>query len=219
MEGRIRNLLLKLIVSVILFLPTISSSVEISDEQVLKPVIQPVITRSTFNESKIDTSDFEVIANIGVISIEDFGTSPSLTLKLNYHLSDDFFLGVELLKAKGEETSFEILSGGVPLLSDKDREMTTYLLTLGYNALPGEAFVTNKLTYNTSFYLIGGIGSTTFGGDDHFTVSIGVGYRILTSNFISIYTDLRDNIFNTDIFGKDKSNHNLNFTVGIGLYF
>lgn len=219
MEGRIRNFLLNVVGSSLLLIPAIASSAELEDKQELESVIQPEIERTAFIESEIKTTDLEIIANIGVISIEDFGTSPVLVLKLNYHLSDDFFIGVEWARADGEETSFEILSGGAPLLSDDEREMTTYLLTLGYNALPGEAFVTDNLTYNTSFYVIGGLGNTVFGGDDHFTVSVGAGYRILVNDFLSIYTSFRNNIFNVDILGKNKITHNLQFTVGTGFYF
>lgn len=219
MESRIRNILLRSAVCLTLLLPAFASSAELESEQELESVIQPEIQRSTFTESNIKTTDFEVIANLGVISIEDFGSNLSYGLKLNYHISDDFFIGAEWSQADGGDTSFEVLSGGAPLLSDDERQMTTYLLTLGYNALPGEAFVTDNVTYNTAFYVIGGLGKTEFAGDDHFTVSIGVGYRVLVSDFLSIYTDFRDNIFNLDIFGEDKLTNNLQFTVGVGYYF
>lgn len=219
MEGRIRSFLLNIVCSLLLLMPAFANTAELGDKQELESVIQPEIERTAFIESEIKTTDFEIIANIGIISIEDFGTSPALVLKLNYHISDDFFIGAEWARADGEETSFEILSGGAPLLTDDEREMTTYLLTLGYNALPGEAFVTDNLTYNTTFYVTGGLGNTVFGGDNHFTVSVGAGYRILISDFLSIYTDFRDNIFNIDILGKDKTTHNLQFTVGAGFYF
>jgi outer membrane beta-barrel protein len=219
MESRFCNLLLKVIVSTLLFTASIASATEPEDIKELDAVIQPEIKRSTFTESKIETADFEIIANIGVISIEDFGSTPVLELNLNYHISDDFFVGASWAGATGEETSFETVSAVAPLLSDAEREMNTYLLTLGYNVLPGEAFVTDKLSYNTAFYLIAGLGNTKFAGNDHFTFSIGAGYRVLISNYLAIYTDFRDNIFNADIFGKEKLTSNLKFTVGIGLYF
>lgn len=219
MESRIRNILLKLAISSTLILPAIASGAELEDEQELESVIQPEIIRSTFTESNIKTADFEVIANLGVLSIEDFGSNLVYGIKLNYHISDDFFVGAEWSQADGGDTSFELLSGGAPLLSDDERQMTTYLLTLGYNVLPGEAFVTDKVTYNTAFYVIGGLGKTDFAGDDHFTVSIGAGYRVLAADFLSIYVDFRDNIFNLDIFGKEKLTNNLQLTMGVGFYF
>jgi outer membrane beta-barrel protein len=239
MENRIRSIFLSLLVSLTFLSAAIASadsgadsdadkntvenssgnSARIVDEQELESVIQPDITRSTFDESNIKSADFEAIFNVGIISIEDFGTNTALVLKLNYHISDSFFVGTEWVNSKGAETSFEVLSGGAPLLSNDEREFNTYLLTLGYNALPGEAFLTDDLTYNTSFYVVGGLGKTEFGGDDRFTVSIGAGYRILLGNFFSMYTDFRDHIFSADIFGTEKSTHNLQFTIGAGFYF
>lgn len=219
MESRFRHFLLNIIASLLFCASTIAGAIELDDTKEIDSVIQPEIKRSKFIESGIKTADFEIIANIGIISIEDFGSNPVLELNLNYHISDDFFIGAGLSKSSGKETSFETVLGGAPLLTDNEREMSTYIITLGYNALPGEAFVTDNLTYNTAFYIIGGLGSTTFGGSDHFTVSVGAGYRVLVGNYLAIYTDFRDNIFNADIFGKEKLTNNLNFTIGIGLYF
>ncbi len=219
MESRICSFLLNTVISLVFLTSTLAHAAELEDKQELESVIQPEIERSTFTESKIESTDFEFIASVGVISIEDFGTNPILLLKLNYHISDDFFVGAELGMADGNETSFEVLSGGAPLFTDKEREMTIYLVTLGYNLFPGEAFVTNNVTYNTSFYVIGGLGNTEFAGDDHSTISIGAGYRVLVSDFLSAYVDFRDNIFNSDTFGQDKTTHNLLFTLGVGYYF
>jgi len=219
MESRICSFLLNTVISLIFLISTLAHAAELEDKQELESVIQPEIERSTFTESKIESTDFEFIASIGVISIEDFGTNPILLLKLNYHISDDFFIGAELGRADGNETSFEVLSGGAPLFTDKEREMSIYLVTLGYNLFPGEAFVTNNVTYNTSFYVIGGLGNTEFAGDDHSTISIGAGYRVLMSDFLSAHIDFRDNIFNSDTFGPDKTTHNLLFTLGVGYYF
>lgn len=219
MESRVRNFFLTLIIGILLSIPTISSAIELDDERELNLVIQPDIKRSSFIESEIKTADYEIIANVGIISIEDFGSNIALGLKLNYHISDDVFIGAEWVNSTGEETSLEVVLGGAPLLSDKQREMNTYLLTMGYNIFPGEAFITDQLTYNTSFYIIAGLGSTEFGGSDHFTASIGAGYRVLIGNYFSVYTDFRDNIFNADIFGKEKLSNNLKFSIGAGLYF
>lgn len=219
MESRTSNFFLTTVISLILFFPSALCAAELEEKKELELVVEPKIERSTFVESNIKTADFEVIANVGIISIEDFGSNAALELNLNYHISDNFFVGAGWANATGEKTSFEIVLGGAPLFSNEQREMNTYLLTMGYNILPGEAFVTDNLTFNTSFYIIGGLGNTEFGGDDHFTASIGAGFRVLVSNYFAIYTDFRDNIFNSDIFGREKLTHNLKFTIGIGYYF
>ena len=63
MEGGTRIFLLKLAFSILFLLPAIASSAENENQRELKPVIQPEIVRSTFTESDIDVSDFEIIAN------------------------------------------------------------------------------------------------------------------------------------------------------------
>ena len=79
-----------------------------------------------------------------------------------YHVTEDFF--VEGLYGRSElgETSFETLSGNVELLTDDDREFSYYNLSVGYNILPGEAFVGRKYAFRGGLYLIAGAGSSDF---------------------------------------------------------
>jgi len=219
MESRFGNFLLIIIAASTLYSQSAFCADPALDNTELKPVVQPDIERIEFDESKIKSTDFEIIGSLGVLSIEDFGTNTVLGIKLGYHISDDFFVGAEIGKSRGGNTSYENLSGGAPLLSNDERKLTYYLLTVGYNILPGEAFVTDKLTYNSALYLIGGMGSTEFAGDNRFTMNIGVGYRVLVSNYLSLYTDFRDNFFNLDVLGEDKLTNNLQLTVGAGYYF
>jgi outer membrane beta-barrel protein len=67
--------------------------------------------------------------------------------------------------------------------------------------------------------VIGGIGSTEFAGDDRFTINFGTGYQILFADAFSLNIDVRDLIFNIDVFGEDKVTHNLQYTVALGWFF
>ncbi len=51
------------------------------------------------------------------------------------------------------ETSFERLSGNVELLTDDDRQFSYYNVSVGYNVLPGEAFVGRKYAFRGGLYL------------------------------------------------------------------
>lgn len=220
MEGRFRSLLLSCLAATGVFLSSNACSVELDGSQELSSVIQPEIKRNTFDESKIETANFEIIAAAGLLSIEDFGVNAVINAKLVYHLSEDFFTGVELGKSSAGRTSFESLDpGGEPLIDDADRDLSYLLVSLGYNFLPGEAFVTDRLTYNTALYFIASMGSTDFAGDSHFTVSYGAGYRVLTSNHTSFYLDVRDHTFYMDILGESKLTHNMEVTFGASYYF
>ncbi len=137
-------------------------------------VIDPEVARREIKEPAIDSEDFEVGAFVGIMSIEDFESDIVYGAKIAYHVTEGFFVEATVGRTEAGLTSFERLSGGAPILSDSDRQLTFYNLNLGYNILPGEVFFGEGRAYNTNLYVIGGLGSTRFAGDDRFTVNFGV---------------------------------------------
>jgi outer membrane beta-barrel protein len=190
-----------------------------SDEEDSGNLIEPQIERVEFDESKIDSQDFEIAAYVGFLAIENFNTDIVVGIKLGYHISEDFFVQASYGTSDAGETSFEKLSGGAPLLTEEERQLEYYLVSLGFNLLPGEAFLSDATTYNTVFYLTGGVGTTTFAGEDRFTIEYGAGYRVLFADNLSIDVEMRNLVFNMDIFGSVESTNNLEFTVGLNLFF
>ena len=182
-------------------------------------VLDPRIERRRIQEADIDTENFEAGIYAGLISIEDFGTQPVIGVRFDYHLSEDVFFEALLGRAKGDETSFETLNAGVQLLTDEEREYTYYQAAIGYNLLPGEAFLTQNKVFNNSLFLLGGAGMTEFAGDEYFTISAGVGYRLLINDFTAVRLDMKDHVFTLDVLGEDKTTHNLEMTAGVSLYF
>ena len=217
MESRICSIFLTLVI-LTSTLPTVLQAAEQNEED-QNSLIQPEIERTEFDESIIDSEDFELSAFAGILSIEDFGTNPVFGFELAYHVNEDVYVQFDYGFSEAGQTSFEVLSGGAPLLSDDERELQYYLFNIGFNLLPGESFVTDSSTFNTSFYVIGGIGSTEFAGDDRFTINFGTGYQILFADAFSLNIDVRDLIFNMDVFGEDKVTHNLQYTVALGWFF
>ena len=183
------------------------------------PLIEPEVDRREFDEAAIDANDSEIMLVAGFLSIEDFGVNSLLTIKLNYYVNEDIFVQVAMGESEGGETSFETLSGGAPLLTADERELSYYSVNIGYNLLPGEAFISDKSAYNTTFYLSAGIGNTEFAGADRHTLNFGVGYRFLLNDHININTDFRNNMFDLDTFGENKGTNNPEFTVGVGFVF
>ena len=217
MEIRFRSIFL-VIVCLAAFLSATRVAAQ-SDDDEQSNLIEPQIERTEFDESLIETDDFEIAAYAGYLAVENFDTNIVYGAKLGYHVTEDFFVQFSYGTTEVGETSFEILSGGAPLLSEDERELVYYLFTLGFNLFPGEAFVTDSTTFNTVFYLTGGIGNTEFAGDDVFTIVYGVGHRTLFADGFSLDIEMRDLIFEQDIFGEEESTNNLEFTVSLNLFF
>lgn len=184
-----------------------------------QPIIDPQVERRQIRRARIDTEDFEVGAYVGILSIEDFESNAVYGARLAYHLTEDFFLEATLGRTQAGKTSYEALSGAAQLLTDSERDYTYYALSAGWNVLPGEVFVGRNRAYNSAFYLVAGIGSTKFGGDDRFTVNAGFGYRLLPTDWLAVHFDVRDHIFDIDLLGEKKIVNNLEAHLGLSVFF
>ena len=181
-------------------------------------LIDPNLDRREIKESDIDSEDFEVTGFFGIQSIEDFEQDTVTGARLAYHVSENLFVEATYAKATAGQTSFEVLSGGAPFLTEEERDFTYYDLSIGYN-FNGEVFVADGLVFNSDFYLTLGGGSTDFGGDERFTISVGGGYRLLLTDYLSVRMDIRDQIFKSELIGEEKDTHNLSYTLGVSFFF
>ena len=182
-------------------------------------LVQPQIERAQFDESMIDVDDFEITIFTGILSIEDFGVNSVTGFKLGYHVNENIFVQLEAGESDAGETSFELLNGGAPLLADQERALEYYQFNVGYNVFPGEAFVSDETTFNNAFYLIAGIGDTEFAGDDRYTYNYGFGYRLVFWDSVAFNADLRDYVFDMEVFGEEEETHNLAYTFALSLFF
>jgi outer membrane beta-barrel protein len=182
-------------------------------------IIEPELQRRTPEAPKIDSQNFEIGAYAGMLHIEDFGSNPVYGASLTYHITEDFFVEGDYGRSKGDETSFEKLSGAAELLSDSDREYSYYAASVGWNVLPGEVFFGSKRAYNSALYLVGGIGSTEFGGESAFTINFGVGFRLLVNDWLAWHVDVRDYLFDRDLFGESEQSNNVELRTGVSVFF
>jgi len=182
-------------------------------------VIDPEVERREVREPAIDREDFEVGVFVGGMSVEDFGTDVVYGARFAYHITEGFFVEGTVGQTEAGLTSFEELSGGARLITDSERTFTYYNLNVGYNILPGEVFLGEGRAYNTNLYLIAGLGSTRFAGDDRFTVNFGAGYRFLLTDSVALHLDFRDHLFDIDLLGEEKTAHNLEAHLGITVFF
>lgn len=221
MASWIQQLFLIGLVSVFSF--TVQAEDAVNDGSVvINPIkiLEPDVKQRKAEEAQIDNEVFEAGFFAGMISIEDFGTHPLYGVKASFHATEDFFLQANYGMSKAGRTSYETINGGdINILSDADREYRYYDLLVGYNLFPGETFFSRNLTFNSAFYLIGGVGNTTFAGDEQFTFVIGTGYRIILSDWLTWNMDYRDHIFETELLGTRKNTHNIEFATGLTVFF
>jgi outer membrane beta-barrel protein len=190
------------------------------EEQNAPPrVVEPEVTRRQIKVPRIRSSNFELGLNYGVLSIEDFGSHASYGVTAAYHITEDFFFQAEAGRSKAGRTSFETLSGNIQLLTEAERRFTYYDLSLGYNFLPGEAFLGHGIAMTNAFYLLGGIGGTDFAGDTKFTVNFGAGYRVVPSDWMAVHVTVQDRIFQTSLLGYTKLTNNLEARIGVTVFF
>jgi outer membrane beta-barrel protein len=182
-------------------------------------VIEPEVQRRKVKVNRIDSENVEVGGYYGILSIEDFGTNPLIGIRAAYHVTEDVFLQADIGRSKAGRTSFETLGGDIQLLTPSERRFTYYSLSLGYNLLPGEVYIGRNLAMNSALYLMGGIGSTKFAGDQRFTVNFGAGYRVLPTDWLAIHIDVQNHVFNTDLLGRDKLTSNIGAYIGATAFF
>ncbi|PCM45484.1 outer membrane beta-barrel domain-containing protein [Marinobacter sp. ANT_B65] len=219
MENRIKYLFLTgfCLAQVIAFTPDVfaAENADRDDRPLIESDVQPV----PVDEALIDTENFEIGAFAGVLNIEDFESSFVYGGKLTYHLSESFFFEAGIGFAEGGETSFENLAGNAQVLTDGERDYLYYNINLGYNILPGQAFLTENYAFNTNFYLIAGAGSTDFAGDTRFTLNAGAGYQVLLTDSLAIHLGVRQHYYRIDVVGAEKTSMNTEISSGLSVFF
>ncbi|TQV86580.1 outer membrane beta-barrel domain-containing protein [Aliikangiella coralliicola] len=208
---------------------TINSSLVLAQEADSEPeeeqsisnvkVFDPQVERREVDRDAIDTENWEIGLQYGVISIEDFGSNEITSFMAAYHVTEDFFLSLNYGESKAGETSFERLSGDVVLLTDEQREYSHYSVALGFNILPGEGFMGRDLAFTSSFYILTGLGSTDFAGDTRSTVMLGGGYQVLFNDWFSMHVMLKDHFYDIELLGSKKTANDLEISTGFTIFF
>ncbi|MCP4277030.1 MAG: outer membrane beta-barrel domain-containing protein [Gammaproteobacteria bacterium] len=217
MESRIRSIFLTMVRFSCCILMVISGTVAAQEADAPPQVIESQVERRDLNVGAIDTEDFELTGFVGLMSVEDFESSAVYGARLAYHISPAFFAEGSYGTTDVGSDSFERQTPGANTLSD--RTLNYYDLSLGWNVLQGESFVGSTRAWNSVFYVIAGVGSTDFAGDDQFTANFGFGFKFLPTDSFSVRFDVRDYMFDLDVTGTDKTTHNMQMTLNLGWFF
>lgn len=185
----------------------------------LGKIITPDIERRHIKEADLDSEDFEVGLYYGILSVEDFGSNPVAGVSFSYHITEDFFAQANYATSKTQKTSYELLSGGVELLTKDQRDLSYYNISLGYNLLPGQVYISEKWHFNTGVYFIAGAGNTVFAEKNYFTYNVGAGFKFYATDWLLLDLSMRNYAFEHELFGVSKKTNNLESRLGISLFF
>lgn len=186
------------------------------EHSVLDDVVSPDIERRKIKDDKIDTENIELGFFAGVLSVEDFGSNDVYGARAAFHVNEDFFVEASVGLSSLQETSFEALSSA-QLLSESERELVYYNLTMGWNLLPGEIYL-GKLAFNSNLYLLGGAGNTIFADNEYLTYIFGGGLRLFVTDWLSFHMDFRNHVMRHSLFGEEKKIQNLESSLGFTLF-
>jgi len=67
------------------------------------------------------------------------------------------------------------------------------------------------------FYV--GAGLAQIGGDQRFTLSLGAAIGVLLSDYLSFELELKDNLFNSELMGQEKTRITFNIWFGATFFF
>ncbi len=218
MESRIQRLFLTFGLSLLVFCGEVAAATDPKDLE-LEPLLVREPERREIRVDDLDTENFEIGGFGGLMSFQDFGTKSVTGIRAAYHVTEDFFVEGMYSQSKLGQTSFERLSGGAQLLTPEQRDLTYYNLSIGWNIFPGETFLGRKWAFKGGLYLVGGVGSTEFGGDDRFTINAGLGYRLIATDWLAFHVNVRDHFFKSDLLGTNDTYHNIELSGGVTVFF
>jgi outer membrane beta-barrel protein len=219
MESRLQRIFLAACTSVLLLTMGYANAAVDPDQLELEPLLVREPERRQVEVDQLDDENIEIGVFGGLMSVEDFGTNSVVGVRAAYHVTEDFFVEAAYGQTTLGQSSFERLSGGAQLLTDEQRDMTYYNVSLGWNLFPGESFLGRRWAYKGGLYVIGGVGSTDFGGDNRFTINAGLGYRLIATDWLAFHVDVRDHFFKSDLLGEEETLHNIEFGGGLTLFF
>lgn len=219
MESRLQRIFLAACTSVLLLtMGNVNAAVD-PDQLELEPLLVREPERRQVEVDNLDDENLEIGVFGGLMSVEDFGTNSVVGVRAAYHITEDFFVEAAYGRTTLGQTSFERLSGGAQLLTSEQRDMSYYNISLGWNLFPGESFLGRRWAFKGGLYVIGGVGSTDFGGDNRFTINAGMGYRLIATDWLAFHVDVRDHFFKSDLLGEEEQLHNIEFSGGVTLFF
>ena len=182
-------------------------------------VIVPQVDRRDVKLPRFASNDISVGLFAGSYATANFGSNTVSGVRLGYHITEDIFVEGTYGRSKVSDEAFRQIFPNGGIFPDPKQTLSYYNVLAGYNVLPGEVFFGRNYAKISQGYVVAGIASTNFAGLKRQTVSYGGGLRVVFTSWFAVQVDLRDHVYSLDLLGKRQSNHNLEATAGLTVYF
>lgn len=198
-------------------LAQVSTAAADSEKRSVEP-IKPPEQSSDIRRAAIDNERFEVGPFAGFLSVEDFDTNLVTGISVNYHVSSRFLAQFNYGLAVVERATFEDVSGG-NFLSEDDRDFEYVSLLAGYELMQGRSFLGARRKFNSHLYLMAGPSQVSFAGEDNTGLVVGINYKVVANDWLTLDLDFRDIIVDREFLGTTKTTHNTQLTLGFNALF
>lgn len=180
-------------------------------------IIEPDKNVTDAQAASIDTEKFQLGFYLGTLSVEDFGTEVISGLELTYHLNQRWFVQGNYGTATIDRAAFE--TSTLQFLADEDRDFEYFAITGGYRWLRGRSFLGANAKYSSDIYLLAGVEQVSFAANDETGLNLGLSYRVVLTDWMTLNVDFREHTFKRDFIGDSKQTFNTEFRVGINALF
>lgn len=181
-------------------------------------VIEPDKVVDTAQVAAIDTERFEFGPYLGLLSVEDFNSNPVTGLSFSYHINNKFIAQVNYGVSTVGKAAFEEIAGS-NFLAEDDYDFEYINLLAGYKLLDGRSFLGKRHKYNSAIYLLAGVADVSFAANDNTGMVVGVSYRAVITDWLTLNLDLRDTMVNREFLNDDKQTHNTEMLIGVNGLF
>lgn len=187
-------------------------------DETSKPVkvIDPDKRVASVQAAAIDTEHFELGAYAGLMAVEDFNTNPVTGISFSYHINRKFIAQVNYGRSTVERAAFEEFNDQYFL---EDYDFKYLNLLAGYNLLDGRSFLGKRRKFNSAIYLMAGVADVSFANNEVTGMVLGVSYKTVITDWLTLNLDFRDTIFNREFLNDDKKTNNTEILVGLNALF
>lgn len=184
-------------------------------------IIEPEEQNRKVDTAQIDTERFELGAYLGLLSVQNFNTNPVYGLSFSFHITDRWMAQLNYASSDFDQSNAEASRGdNFSAIVDRDRNVEYVNLLAGYKLLDGRSFLSANKKFDSSFYVLAGVGETDFAEVSDTSFTFGFSYRVVLTDYLTANVDIKDHLIKQEIDeGETESTHNNELTFGINALF